>query len=199
MTGECQRARRRPPTIALLLLWPLPLPTVPSNQLPTAHSPAAFWPAKGGLWKERCGAGASTTPSYQTWRPRPRFEGQQRRRRRWALQGGRRTLCTRGGAPCPGQATPSNRPTWVLHLSKPQERIDTGRPCMPAAPSHATQTHASPPATCCPARLPASGPCSAPVDPSQFDAVVVSTVMLHPWVREQVEAWGLAFMRRVVW
>lgn len=41
--------------------------------------------------------------------------------------------------------------------------------------------------------------CSEPVDPSQYDAILVNTIVMHPWLRAQVEAWGLAFMRKVVW
>lgn len=36
-------------------------------------------------------------------------------------------------------------------------------------------------------------------NPGDFDVVLVNTVVLHPWLRNQVEAWGLGFMRKVLW
>lgn len=40
---------------------------------------------------------------------------------------------------------------------------------------------------------------SALVDPSSFDVVVVNTVVTFHWLRHQVEAWGLSFLRKAVW
>jgi hypothetical protein len=40
---------------------------------------------------------------------------------------------------------------------------------------------------------------SAPVDPGSFDVVVVNTIVTFHWLQHQVEAWGLSFLRKVVW
>jgi glycosyltransferase involved in cell wall biosynthesis len=40
---------------------------------------------------------------------------------------------------------------------------------------------------------------SEPVDPASFDVVVVNTIVTFHWLRYQVEAWGLSFLRKVVW
>ncbi|PRW61316.1 5 -nucleotidase domain-containing 4 isoform X2 [Chlorella sorokiniana] len=40
---------------------------------------------------------------------------------------------------------------------------------------------------------------STPVDPGSFDVVIANTVVTVHWLRNQVEAWGLSFLRKAVW
>lgn len=40
---------------------------------------------------------------------------------------------------------------------------------------------------------------STPVDPDSFDVVVVNTIVTFNWLRHQVEAWGLSFLRKAIW
>lgn len=40
---------------------------------------------------------------------------------------------------------------------------------------------------------------STSVDPASFDVVVVNTIVTAHWLRHQVEAWGLPFLRKTVW
>ena len=40
---------------------------------------------------------------------------------------------------------------------------------------------------------------STSIDPASFDVVVVNTIVTAHWLRHQVEAWGLPFLRKTVW
>ncbi|KAL4427811.1 hypothetical protein ABPG75_001900 [Micractinium tetrahymenae] len=38
-----------------------------------------------------------------------------------------------------------------------------------------------------------------PLDSGSYNVVLANTITMHPWLRDQAEAWGLPFLRRVVW
>ena len=50
-----------------------------------------------------------------------------------------------------------------------------------------------------PLPLPALPCCSPPVALTEYDAIICNTVVVHRWFRDQVEAWGLSFLRKLVW
>ena len=88
---------------------------------------------------------------------------------------------------------PSAAAAWMVHL----DALQVNNLCRwHAMRTACAQLDAQ---SCCPCLQRHHLNTSTPVDPASFDVVVVNTIVTYTWLRHQVEAWGLPFLRKTVW